>query len=124
MSKSVVSFTKKTGQVTPYWLLQQRAGIDAVLIFKFADDSACIKYDVPAERTPRADYLSGIVNGASDDFRLAYLNEIWDLLGLPRNGCPVNVSEIRVPCIRFFRENSQPEFSRIARSRANGRANA
>jgi hypothetical protein len=64
------------------------AAIDAVLIFKFADDVACIKYDVPTERTPRVDYLSGIVNGASDDFRLAYLNEIWDLLGLPRNGCP------------------------------------
>jgi hypothetical protein len=64
------------------------AAIDAVLIFKFADDVACIKYDVPTERTPRVDYLSGIVNGASDDFRLAYLNEIWDLLGLQRNGCP------------------------------------
>jgi hypothetical protein len=31
MSKSVVSFTKPTGQVTPYWLLQQMAAIDAVL---------------------------------------------------------------------------------------------
>ena len=63
MSKSVVSFkTKQTGKVTPYWLLQQLAAIDAVLIFKFADQCACIKYDIPAERTPRADYLSGIVN--------------------------------------------------------------
>jgi hypothetical protein len=70
---------------------------------KFADDVACIKYDIPAERTPRADYLSGIVNGASDDFRLEYLNEIWDLLGLPRNGCPVNyVSEIRIPLYPIF----------------------
>jgi hypothetical protein len=102
MSKSVVSFTKQTGQVTPYWVLQQRAAIDAVLIFKFADQCACIKYDIPAERTPRADYLSGIVNGASDDFRLGYLNEIWDLLGLSRN-CPVNaVSEIRIPLYPIF----------------------
>ena len=46
MSESVVSFTKQTGQVTPYWLLQQRAAIDAVLIFKFADNVACIKYDI------------------------------------------------------------------------------
>jgi hypothetical protein len=104
VSKSVVSFkTKQSGQVNPYWLLQQMAGIDAVLIFKFADDVACIKYDIPAERTPRADYLSGIVNGASDDFRLEYLNELWDLLGLPRNGCPVNsVSEIRIPLYPIF----------------------
>ena len=105
MSKSVVSFTKQTGQVTPYWLLQQMAGIDAVLIFKFADDYACIKYDVPAERMPRADYLREIVTSASDDFRLGYVNEIWDLLGLPRNGCPVNyVSEIRVPLYPIFSE--------------------
>jgi hypothetical protein len=90
MSKSIVSFTKQTSQVTPYWLLQQMAAIDAVLIFKFADQCACINYDVPTERKPRADYLREIVNGASDDFRLGYLNEIWDLLGLPRNGCPVN----------------------------------
>jgi hypothetical protein len=70
---------------------------------KFADDVACIKYDIPAERTPRADYLSGIVNGASDDFRLEYLSEIWDLVGLPRNECQVvNVSEIRVPLHRIF----------------------
>jgi hypothetical protein len=103
MSKSVVSFTKQTGQVTPYWLLQQLAGIDAVLIFKFADNVACIKYDVPTERMQRADYLRGIVNSASNDFRSAYLNEIWDLLGLPRNGCPVNsVSEIRVPLHPIF----------------------
>jgi hypothetical protein len=103
MSESVVSFTRQTGQVTPYWLLQQMAAIDAVLIFKFADQCASIKYDVPVERTPRDDYLSGIVNGASDDFRLEYLNEIWDLLGLPRNGCPVNsVSEIRVPLYPIF----------------------
>jgi hypothetical protein len=98
MSESVVSFTKQTGHVTPYWILQQEAAIDAVLIFKFADELACIWYDIPTERMPRANYLSGIVNGASDDFRLRYFNEIWDLLGLPRNGCPVNnVSEIRVP---------------------------
>jgi hypothetical protein len=37
MSKSVVSLTKQTGKVTPYWLLQQMAAIDAILIFKFAD---------------------------------------------------------------------------------------
>src|ERR1700732_883507 len=108
MSESVVSFTKQSGQVTPYWLLQQMAAIDAVLIFKFADKTASIKYDVPTERMPRADYLRGIVNGASDDFRLGYLNEIWDLLGLPRNGCPaVNVSEIRVPLHPIFSEEFQ-----------------
>jgi hypothetical protein len=101
MSESVVSFTKR--QVTPYWLLQQLAGIDAVLIFKFADKTASIKYDIPAERTPRDDYLCRIFNDASDDFRLEYLNEIWDLLGLPRNGCPVNyVSEIRIPLYPIF----------------------
>jgi hypothetical protein len=105
MSKSVVSFTKQTGPVTPYWLLQQMAGIDAVLIFKFADHSACIKYDVPTERKPRADYLCGIVNGASDDFRSGYVNEVWNLLGLPRNGCPVNyVLEIRIPLYPIFSE--------------------
>jgi hypothetical protein len=103
VSKSVVSFTKQTAHVTPYWLLQQMAAIDAVLIFKFADQCANIKYDIQAERTPRDDYLSGIVNSASDDFRLEYLNEIWDLLGLPRNGCPVNsVSEIRIPLYPIF----------------------
>ena len=103
MSESVVSFTKPTGQVTPYWLLQQLGGIDAVLIFKFADKTANIKYDVPAERTLRVDYLREIVNGASDDFRLEYVNEIWDLVGLPRNECPaVNVSEIRVPLYPIF----------------------
>ncbi len=102
MSKSVVSFTKQTGQVTPYWLLQQMAGIDAVLIFKFADEFACIKYDVPTERMPRADYLREIVTSESDDFRSVYVNEIWDLLCLPRNGCPVNVSEIRVPLYPIF----------------------
>ena len=59
MSESVVSFTKPTSELTPYWLLQQLAAIDAVLILKFADDCACIKYDVPAERKPRDDYLSG-----------------------------------------------------------------
>ena len=50
MSESVVSFTKQAapGQVTPYWVLQQLAGIDAGLIFKFADNSAYINYDVPA----------------------------------------------------------------------------
>jgi hypothetical protein len=105
MSESVVSFTKPTGQVTPYWLLQQLAAIDAVLIFKFADKTAYISYDVPAERTPRDDYLRRIFNGASDDFKLEYLNEIWDLLGLPRNGCPVNsVSEIRIPLYPIFSE--------------------
>jgi hypothetical protein len=103
MSESVVSFTKPTSELTPYWLLQQMAAIDAVLIFKFANHCANIKFDIPAERMPRADYLSGIVNGASDDFRLEYLNEIWDILGLPRNGCPVNyVSEIRVPLHPIF----------------------
>ena len=106
MSESVVSFTKQAmqpGQVTPYWLLQQMAGIDAVLIFKFADEFACIKYDVPTERTLRADYLREIVTGASDDFRFEYVNEIWDLVGLPRNECPaVNVSEIRVPLYPIF----------------------
>ena len=108
MSESVVSFTKPTGQVTPYWLLQQLGGIDAVLIFKFADKTANIKYDVPAERTLRVDYLREIVNGASDDFRLEYVNEIWDLVGLPRNECPaVNVSEIRVPLYPIFSENSK-----------------
>jgi hypothetical protein len=101
MSESVVSFTKR--QVTPYWLLQQLAWIDAVLIFKFADKTAYISCDVPAERTPRDDYLCRILNDASDDFRLEYLNEIWDLLGLPRNGCPVNsVSEIRIPLYPIF----------------------
>jgi hypothetical protein len=105
MSESVVSFTKQTGHVTPYWLLQQLAAIDAVLIFKFADKTAYISYDVPAERTPRDDYLRRIFNGASDDFKLEYLNEIWDLLGLPRNGCPVNsVSEIRIPLYPIFSE--------------------
>jgi hypothetical protein len=105
MSKSVVSFTKPTGQVTPYWLLQQMAAIDAVLIFKFANHCANIKYDIPAERMPRADYLCEIVNGASDDFRSRYVNEIWDLLVLPRNECPaVNVSEIRVPLYPIFSE--------------------
>ena len=104
MSKSVVAFkTKQHGQVTPYWLLQQMAAIGAVLIFKFAGEIASIKYDVPLERKPRADYLREIVNGASDDFRSRYVNEIWDLLGLPRNGCPVNsVSEIRVPLHPIF----------------------
>jgi hypothetical protein len=104
MSESVVSFkTKPTGQVTPYWLLQQLAAIDAVLIFKFADKTAYISYDVPAERTPRDDYLCRIFNDASDDFRLGYVNEIWDLVGLPRNECPVNsVSEIRVPLHPIF----------------------
>jgi hypothetical protein len=104
VSKSVVSFkTKQTGKVTPYWLLQQLAAIDAVLIFKFADKTAYISYDVPAERTPRDDYLCRIFNDASDDFRLAYLDVIWDLLGLPRNGCSVNsVSEIRVPLRPIF----------------------
>jgi hypothetical protein len=103
MSESVVSFTKQTGQVTPYWVLQQLAGIDAVLIFKFAGKTANINYDIPAERKPRADYLREIVTSASDDFRLEYLNEIWDLLVLPRNECPaVNVSEIRVPLHPIF----------------------
>jgi hypothetical protein len=89
--------------MTPYWLLQQLAAIDAVLIFKFADQCASIKYDIPAERTPRDDYLRRIFNDASDDFRLEYVNEIWDLLGLPRNECPmVNVSEIRIPLYPIF----------------------
>jgi hypothetical protein len=106
MSESVVSFTKR--QVTPYWLLQQLAAIDAVLIFKFADETASIKHDVPAERTPRDDYLAGIVNGASDDFRLEYVNEIWDLVGLPRNECPRwDVSEIRIPLGPIFSEEFQ-----------------
>jgi len=105
MSKNVVSFTKQTSELTPYWLLQQMAAIDAVLIFKFADEFACIKYDVPTERKPRADFLRGIVIGASDDFKFEYVNEIWDLLGLPRNGCPVNyVSEIRMPLYPIFSE--------------------
>jgi len=104
MSKSIVSFTKQSGQVTPYWILQQEAAIDAVLIFKFADHSACIKYDIPTERMPRADYLREIVNGASDDFRLGYFNEVWNLLGLPLNGCVHNVSEIRVPLYPIFSE--------------------
>jgi hypothetical protein len=108
MSKSVVSFTRQTSQVTPYWLLQQLGGIDAVLIFKFADKTAYISYDVPVERRPRDDYLCRIFNDASDDFRLGYLNEIWDLLGLPRNGCPVNsVSEIRIPLYPIFSEEFQ-----------------
>ena len=108
MSKRVVSFTKQTGQVTPYWLLQQMAAIDAVLIFKFANHCANINYDIPAERKPRADYLRGIVIGASDDFKFEYVNEIWDLLGLPRNGCPVNsVSEIRIPLYPIFSEELQ-----------------
>jgi hypothetical protein len=103
MSESVVSFTKKPGQMTPYWLLQQLAAIDAVLIFKFADKTAYISYDVPAERAPRDNYLCRIFNDASDDFKLEYLYEIWDLLGLPRNGCPVNsVSEIRIPLGPIF----------------------
>jgi hypothetical protein len=102
MNKSVVSFTKQTGQVTPYWLLQQFAAIDAVLIFKFADSCANLKYDVPVKRQPRANYLHEIMNGGSDDFKLEYLNEIWDILGLPRN-CPVNaVSELRVPLYPIF----------------------
>lgn len=102
MSKSVVSFTKQTGQVSPYWLLQQWAAIDAVLVFKFAANIANIKYDIPVERAPRADYLCGIVNGASDDFRSEYVYEIWDLLGLPRGNGPVNVSEIRIPLYPIF----------------------
>ncbi len=102
MSKSVVSFTKQTGQVTPYWLLQQMAGIDAALIFQCAGEIASIKYDVPAERKPRLDYLCEIFNGASEDFRSGYVNEICDLLCLQRNGCPVNVSEIRVPLYPIF----------------------
>jgi hypothetical protein len=98
---SVVSF--KTKQVVnPYWILQQLAAIDAALIFKFANSVACTKYDVPAERKPRADYLCELLNGASDDFRLEYLNEIWDLLGLPRGNVPVNVSEIRTPLYPIF----------------------
>ena len=104
MSESVVSFTKPTGQVTPYWVLQQMAAIDAVLIFKFADDFACIKYDVPTERMARADYLREIVTSASDDFRSRYVSEIWDLVGLPRNESQVNVSEIRVPLYPIFSE--------------------
>jgi hypothetical protein len=105
MSKSVVSFTNQAGQVTPYWFLQQLAGIDAVLIFKLADEFACIKYDIPTERIPHDDYLCEIFNGASDDFKLKYVNEIWDLLGLPRNGCPVDyVSEIRIPLHPIFSE--------------------
>jgi hypothetical protein len=102
MSESVVSFTKPTGQVTPYWLLQQLAAIDAVLIFKFADKTAYISYDVPAERTSRDDYLCRIFCDASDDFRLEYVNEIWDLVGLPKNECPINVSEIRIPLHPIF----------------------
>jgi hypothetical protein len=95
MSESVVSFTNQSGQVTSYWLLQQLAAIDAVLIFKFANHCANIKYDIPAERKPHADYLREIVNGASDDFRSRYVNEIWDLLVLPRNECSaVNVSVV------------------------------
>ena len=101
MSKSVVSFTKQTGKATPYWLLQQMAGIDAALIFKFAGEIASIKYDFPVERKPRLDYLCEIFNGASDDFKLEYVNEIWNLLGLPRKG-PINVSEIRVPLQPIF----------------------
>ena len=105
MSESVVSFTKQTSQeVTPYWLLQQLAAIDAVLIFSLADKTAYISYDVPVERTPRDDYLCRIFNDASDDFRSEYVNEIWDLLGLPRNESQVNVSEIRVPLYPIFSE--------------------
>jgi hypothetical protein len=37
MSKSVVSFTKQTGQATPYWLLQQLAAIDAALSLSTAE---------------------------------------------------------------------------------------
>jgi hypothetical protein len=107
-SPSVVSFTKQTGQVTPYWLLQQMGEIGAVLIFRFEDQCARIWFNTPAERKPRADYLCGIVNGASDDFRLGYVNEIWNLLGLPLNGCPINsVSEIRVPLYPIFSEEFQ-----------------
>jgi len=105
MSKNVASFTKQTSELTPYWLLQQMAAIDAVLIFKFADKTAYISYDVPTERTPRDDYLCRIFNDASDDFRSRYVSEIWDLVGLPRNDCPVNsVSEIRVPLHPIFSE--------------------
>ena len=106
MSESVVSFTKQTSQeVTPYWLLQQLAAIDAVLIFKFADKTAYISYDVPVERIPRDDYLCRIFNAAGDDFKEGYAAVIWDLVGLPRNECPmVNVSEIRIPLYPIFSE--------------------
>ncbi len=97
-----LSLSRVMSSLSTYWLLQQRAGIDAVLIFKFADHCANIKYDVPTERMPRADYLSGIVNGASDDFRLGYLNEIWNLLGLPQDGSVNSVSEIRIPLYPIF----------------------
>jgi len=76
------------------------AGIDAALIFKFAGEIASIKYDVPVERKPRLDYLCEIFNCASDNFKLEYVNEIWNLLGLPRS--PVNVSEIRIPLYPIF----------------------
>ena len=103
MSESVVSFTKQTSQeVTPYWLLQQLAAIDAVLIFKFADKTAYISYDVPVERIPRDDYLCRIFNAAGDDFKEGYAAVIWDLVGLPRNECPINVSEIRIPLHPIF----------------------
>jgi hypothetical protein len=52
MSKSVVSFTKQTAQVTPYWLLQQMAAIDAVLIFKLARDPAHIDSRSPDAQVP------------------------------------------------------------------------
>ena len=103
MSESVVSFkTKLTGHVPPYWLLQQLAAIDAVLIFKFADKTAYISYDVPAERTPRDDYLCRIFNDASDDFKGEYIATIWDLIDLPRNECSIDVGEIRIPLHPIF----------------------
>ena len=108
MSESVVSFTKQTSQVTPYWLLQQLAAIDAVLIFKFADKTAYISYDVPAERTPRDDYLCRIFNGASDDFKLEYVNEIWDSWACREMNARWKMfRKSEFHCIRFFRENSK-----------------
>jgi hypothetical protein len=103
MSESVVSFTRQTSQVTPYWLLQQLAAIDAVLIFKFADKTAYISYDMPAERTPRDDYLCRLFNDASDDFKEGYAAVIWDLIGLPRYECQsMNISEIKIPLHPVF----------------------
>lgn len=114
MSESVVSFTKQASQVTPYWLLQQLAAIDAVLIFKFADKTAYISYDIPAERTPRDDYLCRIFNDASDDFKETYVSKIWDLVGLPRNECSISVAEIRVPLYPIFSGAFQNDATAVA----------
>src|SRR5256885_2055597 len=98
MTENVVSLTKQPGRITPYEVLQELAKIDATLIFRFEDHWARMKYEAPDEHRPRLNYLTEVINGAPDEFRFTYFNEIWDLLVLPRSDCTeLNVSEIRVP---------------------------